>query len=136
MAQELGRGSGQRILFVDDDSALVEVGRRRLVSLGYSVVAVNDTEQAISAVKDEPGAFAMVITDYWMPKMKGTDLAAAIHAIAPEMPIVLFTGLNEDLPEEVLAAAGILEVVQKPVTVRQLGDTVAAVLARRRDPQA
>ena len=123
------RGKGQSILYVDDDEALAQIGKRRLSALGYAVTPVSDSVAALELVRSRPGDFDLVITDYWMPKITGLDLATEIHKLAPEAIILMLTGYGDELAEEVTAAAGIVRVVRKPVTARQLGEAVAEVLA-------
>ncbi len=128
-SQSVTRGKGQRILYVDDDQALSEVGQRRLTPLGYAVTSMTDSSKALERFKAHPGDFDLMVTDYWMPKMTGLDLAGEVHRLRPEMPIVMLTGYSDELSQEKLTAAGIVKIVCKPLTAPQLADAVATALA-------
>lgn len=126
------RGRGERILYVDDDAALAEIGRRRLTTLGYTVTAESDSARALELVQARWQDFDLVITDYWMPRLTGLDLAAAIRRVTPALPVLMLTGLGHDLPADEVDAAGISRILRKPITTQQLGAVVAETLEARR----
>jgi CheY-like chemotaxis protein len=132
------RGSGEHVLYVDDEPSLAQIGERRLAALGYQVTAEIDAEHALELFRSDPERFRLVITDYTMPRLGGLDLARAVTAIRPGIPIMLLTGHLEDLPPEALAHAGIERVLHKPLTANALGLAVAAILERdgRRRPSS
>jgi PAS domain S-box-containing protein len=123
------KGEGQHILYVDDEQALATLGERRLRRQGYAVTAVTSPAMALEMLTAQPNQYAMVITDYSMPEMNGLDLAKRVRAIQPAIPILLLTGYVEELPQDVLATAGIHRVLQKPVSNAELADICAALLA-------
>ena len=69
-----------------------------------------------------------MITDQTMPEMPGTELAKAILAIRPGMPIILNTGFSSVVSEETVKEIGIREYVLKPVDRRTLATLVRKVL--------
>jgi PAS domain S-box-containing protein len=127
-ASAVSSGRGERILYVDDEAALAEVGRRRLSTLGYDVVTSSDPLEALERFAAAPSAFDAVVTDYSMPRMNGIELASRLTAIRPEVPILLVTGYMDDFPHEVVAAAGVRRVLAKPVTLAGLGDALSSLL--------
>jgi hypothetical protein len=62
------------ILFVDDEEALVEMGRHMLERLGYEVVAEKDSLRALNCFQRDPETFDLVITDQTMPNMTASSL--------------------------------------------------------------
>ena len=122
-------GRGERVLFVEDDGMLAEMGAARLLSLGYQVTTETSSERALEIFRAAPGDFDLVLTDYLMPRLVGLDLARAVHAIRPAVPIVLMTGFIEELPEESIRAAGVRQLLTKPATIRELGEALHALLA-------
>lgn len=126
-AMEIPRGHG-RILFVDDEVALTRVAREMLESLGYQVTVENGAIQALETFKGRSSAFDLVITDYTMPKMTGLELAEAILAIRPEIPVILCSGYSEMISEGKLEQTGIREFIMKPVRLREIADVVRRVI--------
>ncbi|MCK6447280.1 MAG: PAS domain S-box protein [Planctomycetes bacterium] len=125
---EVPHGAGERVLYVDDEPTLSEIGRRRLTSLGYRVTAVTDGTLALELVRAEGESFDLVVTDYFMPKLTGLQLAREVVRARPRLPIVLMTGFAGELSREALAAAGIRCTLAKPTTLREFARTVSEAL--------
>ena len=124
---EAVRGAGQRVAFVDDETALAEVGARRLQRLGYRVTPFSDPHAALAAITADPAAFDLVISDFSMPRLNGLELAVAIRERCPELPIVIVTGWLEGLDEHRLGQIGVARVLHKPVTTEELAAAAAVV---------
>jgi PAS domain S-box-containing protein len=125
---EIPRGAGERVLYVDDEPALARLGQRILERLGYSVVAHTSAVEALKAVRANQAAFDLVVTDQMMPELMGTDLALKLHAIRPDMPIILTTGFMPSLTPERLQLMGIRKLLLKPISVESLGTIVRNAL--------
>ena len=123
---ESGRGSG-RILLVDDEPLLLETLTEMLTDLGYSVTAANRSSEAYEIFQTDPTGFHTVITDLTMPEMTGIDLARKITRINPDMPVVLCTGFSELIQQDQTHAAGIREILYKPVVRAQLSTAILKV---------
>jgi PAS domain S-box-containing protein len=132
VAPALPRGRGERILFVDDEPALAELGRRRLTALGYAVTSLSDPLLALATLRATPDAYDLVITDYLMPRMSGVDLARETARLRPGLGVVMLTGHIEDFPEELMSEAGVQSLVKKPLALAEL----AGVLRRALDPKS
>lgn len=122
------RGGGQRVLYVDDEPDLAKVGRRRLESMGYDVVAETDPRSALELFRRAPEDFDVVVTDYAMPGMTGLSLADRLREVRPGLPIVVLTGYLDALSPERFRAAGVSVVLNKPVTMSELARTVHELL--------
>ena len=118
----------ERILFVDDEEFIVEIGQQMLSLLGYSVEAKTSSVEALQVFQKSPEDFDLIITDFTMPKMTGIDLARHIRKIRPEVPILLCTGFNAALSEKELKQVGIKSFILKPVVRRELAEAVRNVL--------
>ena len=127
----LSQGRG-RILFVDDEEALVRLGSTALAQLGYDVVAHTSSVEALAAFQAAPHHFDLVITDYTMPQMTGEALARALRRLRPDLPIILGTGFSHIMDAEKAKALGIDAFLMKPWMVRDLAYTIQQVFARRR----
>ncbi len=90
---ELPTGS-ERILFVDDEEALVEMGEDVLAELGYEVTSRMDSREALALLEEDPSRFDLVVTDQTMPDMTGMEFARRILALRPNMPIIMCTGYS------------------------------------------
>jgi PAS domain S-box-containing protein len=83
-----------RILAVDDDTLVRVTMCAQLEEMGHIVTPAASGEQAMEAFGMGEG-FDLLVTDYAMPGMTGSDLARAIWAMCPEFPVVLATGFAE-----------------------------------------
>lgn len=124
-------GNGERILFVDDEVPLARLGKRRLEELGYRVTIATTSGQALALFRADPYAFDLVLTDYTMPDRSGLELALELVRMRPEIPVLLTTGHVEGFPPDELEAAGIRQVLVKPVLLRELADGVVQALKPR-----
>lgn len=79
----------QRILVVDDTESILILMYRILKDLGYEVETVSNASEALEKFKIE--SFDLVITDFNMPGMNGVELAGALKALQPKVPIILYT---------------------------------------------
>jgi PAS domain S-box-containing protein len=125
------QGQGERIFFVDDERPLARVAERTLQDLGYRPIVETDSSRALEAIRQAPGAFDVLVTDFSMATLNGLELARAVHAIRPDLPILLATGFVEDIPLEDLEAAGVRATIRKPVMRRELGLAIRALLPAR-----
>ncbi|MFA7382449.1 MAG: PAS domain S-box protein [Desulfurivibrionaceae bacterium] len=123
----------ERILLVDDEDALIEMGERILVYLGYKVTSMTSSIEALELFRVQPEDFDLVITDFTMPNMTGAELARKILAIRPGMPIVLCTGFSEMFTEEKALALGIKGYVMKPLSIHDLAEVCRNVLDKPKE---
>ena len=105
----------ERILFVDDEAALVDISEQMLQSFGYHVVARTSSIEALEAFRTKPDQFDLLITDNIMPNMTGVELAKEIKRIRPDMPVILCTGFSDTVMEETAKALGIAGLIMKPI---------------------
>jgi len=118
----------ERILFVDDEPVLVEIGGQMLQHLGYAVECVSDSVEALRIFQAAPGDFDLIITDMTMPHMTGDVLAREILKVKPDLPIIMATGFSELMTEEKAKRAGITDFLMKPLVVRELANVNRRVL--------
>ena len=118
----------ERILFVDDETALVNFGRQMLESLGYKVTARTSSIEALELFKAKADCFDLVITDMTMPNMTGDELARKLTSIQPDIPVILCSGYSARINQQQSAAAGIRAFISKPVLRRDIAETIRDVL--------
>ena len=125
--EHIARGTG-RILFVDDETALVNIGKQMLESLGYKVTARTSSIEALELFKAKAESFDLVITDMTMPNMTGDKLAKELIRIKPEIRVILCTGYSARINQEQALAAGIRAFISKPVLKKEIAETIRNVL--------
>ena len=121
-------GGTERILFVDDEPALVDIGMRMLFSMGYHVTGAASSQEALDMFRAEPQSFDLVITDMTLPKMTGIDLSREMLKIRPDIPIILCSGIREASIEAQVKIIGIKAYLTKPLTRRELSGVIREVL--------
>jgi len=126
-AARLPSGS-ERILLVDDDAAVLALEKQMLTRLGYEVMEMVNSADALKNFQAQPQSFDLVITDLTMPNMTGDQLAGAILQIRPDMPIIICTGFSEKIVQSKFNRIGIKGVLMKPMVLADLAGLVRNVL--------
>lgn len=121
----------ERILFVDDEPALVNMAQKMLSRLGYTVVTRSSSLEALELFQEEPYKYDLVITDMTMPVMTGDILAQKIMEIRNDIPVILCSGYSEHITEVKAKKIGIREFVMKPFGKKGLAETIRKVLDGR-----
>ena len=123
--------TSRHILYLDDDDTLVFLVRRLLERRGYKVTALVDQQEAIEAVRSNPGMFDLLMTDFNMPGMSGLDVARAVLKINPSLPVAVASGYITDELQAEAIAAGVREVVFKTDAVEDFCAVVARLVEKR-----
>ncbi len=125
---EKHKKGAERILLVDDEEAIANLGRQMLERLGYRVTSRVNSVEALEAFRANPDAFDLVITDMTMPNITGDQLANELISIRPDISIIICTGFSERMTQEKAKAMGIKGFLMKPVIKSELGQEVRKVL--------
>jgi PAS domain S-box-containing protein len=128
--QPLPHGS-ERLLFIDDEESLAQVGQEMLESLGYSVASRTGSAEALELFRSDPGSFDLVITDYTMPGLNGCELAREILRIRPDVPVILCTGFSEQISSEKALGLGLTAFLMKPFSRKEIAELVRSVLDQK-----
>jgi PAS domain S-box-containing protein len=118
----------EKILLVDDEAAVADMGCNMLEQLGYDVVAKSSSVEALDTFRANPDSFHLVITDLTMPDMTGIHLALKMFRIKPKLPVIICTGYSRELNREELWDLGIKDLILKPYNKRKIGTVVRRVL--------
>ncbi len=118
----------ERILFVDDEAAIVHISQSILTALGYTVIAETDSLSALKKFQENPESFDLMITDQTMPGMTGSELAKVALRLKPSLPVILCTGYTASFSEKDALALGIRCYAIKPLTVVKLALLVREML--------
>jgi CheY-like chemotaxis protein len=124
-------GGSERILFVDDDNSLAEMGKLMLEKLGYKVTVRTSSIEALEVFRKTPNKFDLVITDQTMPNKTGTQLTRELLRLRPDIPVILCTGFSETVNKENFRALGIRGFVMKPIVKNDIAKIIRKVLEER-----
>jgi signal transduction histidine kinase/ActR/RegA family two-component response regulator len=118
------RGSGE-LLVVDDEPAVRNTVVTALRSLGYTVTPFADAESAIEAIRNAPSRYDLVLLDLRMPHMSGETAFAKLQALAPTLPVLIWSGHGAEQDVEALLQRGAVGFVQKPYRMAELSRVIA-----------
>ncbi|MEJ2658999.1 MAG: response regulator, partial [Desulfobacterales bacterium] len=118
----------ERILFIDDEPAIMKLGKQILESLGYDVSTRNSSIEALELFKEKKEHFDLVITDMTMPHMTGEKLTEKLLQIRPDIPVILCTGFSSLIDEPKALSMGIRAFISKPILRREMAEAVRKVL--------
>ncbi|MBN2528451.1 MAG: response regulator [Deltaproteobacteria bacterium] len=119
----------ERILLVDDEEMLAQLGKRILEEYGYTVECHTEPEEALACFQADPNKYDLLITDQAMPHITGLELARKVKQIR-DLPIVLCTGYAEASSPEDIKSSGIVEICNKPLRKDRLAQRIRSILDR------
>ena len=120
----------KKILVADDETHILNVVSMKLRNAGYEVVTARDGQEALEAALAELPD--LIITDYHMPQMSGLELCQRLKQEPSTcgIPAIMLTARGYDLQPVDTANSGILRMLSKPFSPRQLLETVNEMLKR------
>lgn len=124
---ELPRGS-ETVLLVEDDPTVLDFVKLILVSLGYRVQAAADGAAALAAIGAEEAGIGLLLTDFILPDMTGTTLAAQIRTRLNALKVLFMSGHAENIAMSDGGADSVGHFIAKPFTAQELAKKVREVL--------
>ena len=121
-------GGDETILFVDDDEEIINVGRKILSSLGYTVLVAAGGQAAVDLFVEKEGRIDLVILDYVMPGMGGREVFEALKAMQPDVNVLLSSGYSSTDQVAALIEQGCRGFIQKPYDTVKMSRTIRAIL--------
>jgi predicted ATPase/signal transduction histidine kinase/CheY-like chemotaxis protein len=122
------RGHGERVLLIDDETSVLTAATDVLAGLGYESVSFSDSHAALAAFEASPDRFDVVMSEEVMRGLTGTALARVFRHRRPDLPIVLMSGYGSATLKRDAVAAGVSELLTKPLQARDIAATLARVL--------
>jgi CheY-like chemotaxis protein len=119
-------GRGETVLIVESERDRLLQDEEKLAALGYEPVGFELPADALAACRSEPGRFDIILVSHGSQSQGGVELARTLHEISPLQPVLLAAASAIDVNIDVLAKAGIFEVLRWPLDSTEL----AAALAR------
>ena len=114
------------ILWVDDESELLESHRIFLRSKGYDVEWASNADDAVEMLRRRP--FDIMLLDEQMPGKRGLETYRDVREIAPNLPVVMVTKSEEDATLKEAIGANIRDYLVKPINPRQVLSIVTQIL--------
>jgi len=117
----------QRILLVEDDTAIRELAEDVLSESGYDITAVGDAEAAVTALCNA-GSFDLLISDIRLPGMNGCELARQAMSQDPSLRVLLMTGYAGQTVGDPEILPRHVPLLRKPFTLRELLKSVHSTI--------
>ena len=128
---EISKGQGETILLVDDELAILNVGRAMPEELCYKVLTAGTPGEALRQFKAHGPEIQLLITEVVMPEMNGRDLAKLILGITPGLKCLFTSGYTAN----VIALYSVLDegvnFLQKPFSINDFASKVREVLEQK-----
>lgn len=117
-----------KILLVDDEEVILEVGEKILKALGYQPLVAKGGIKAIEIFKEHHGSIDLVILDIIMPQMSGGEVFDRLKEISPGVKVLLSSGYSLDGEASHIMAKGCDGFIQKPFDIDQLAHSIKNIL--------
>ena len=136
MRQSVGhalQSASRRVLVVDDEESVANFLGDLLAGHGYTVTVACDSREAMLRFKADLHAFDLVVTDQTMPGLTGVEMAQAMLAVRPELPVILCTGHSDHVDADYALALGIRVYLTKPFTISALLSKLEEVFSEQKE---
>ncbi len=117
---------GARILIVDDDEAIRELGAAILILEGYQVEVAKNGAEALERLTT--GHFDLVFTDRQMPILDGEGLVLALRSAGIQVPVIMISGSLAPSPLYAEVAREISAALSKPIRAAEMLAAIYAAL--------
>ena len=114
------RTKTRTILLADDEPSVLRTTRKMLERQGFHVVTATDGQEVLDRFEALGGTVDLVILDMTMPTLSGEETLRALQQIAPDVPIVLSSGYNEQDAVRGMLGRSPSGFIQKPYGVDDL----------------
>lgn len=119
---------GHKVLLVDDEKMVLEVGKAILQRLGHDVYTATSGEEALEQLNAHQGAIGCVVLDLTMPGMDGRQTFKQMRELIPDLPVIVASGLAAEQIKGHFTEMQPTAVIQKPYQVADLSATIQSIL--------
>lgn len=127
LSEEVKKGK-ETVLLVDDEDAIVDVGKKLLEALGYKAFVAKGGEEAIEIFKKNQDQIDMVVLDMIMPQMGGAETYDHLKEVCPDIKVLLSSGYSIDGLAKTILAKGCDGFIQKPFGIKDLSQKLREIL--------
>ena len=129
--EDYGLLAGKHVLVVDDELGFGEFVRGLFARYGCQIEVLQDSRSALEQFRARPDDFDLLISDYLMPGITGSELTESVRTLRPDLPVILCTGYMETLISGSNAMGREPAVLRKPVTSSALLSHATRLLGRQ-----
>lgn len=120
------------ILFVDDDLPLLRMSTKILQKLGYEVLPVNRSQEALQILYKQKNQIDVLITDMMMPEMSGFELADKAYESNADLPVIILSGRVDEAQHSLSMSDHIFAFLAKPVDPQELSRVIDDAMQKRK----
>jgi two-component system, cell cycle sensor histidine kinase and response regulator CckA len=121
-------GGKETVLLVEDETALLALGKRILESLGYCALTARTPGEAIQLAEQHSAKIHLLLRDIVMPEMNGWSLAKHLILKRPEIKRLFMSGYSNDMLADQNRLGPNVHNVQKPYSMQTLANKVREAL--------
>ncbi|MDH4099266.1 MAG: response regulator [Nitrospirota bacterium] len=118
----------QEILIVDDEEVVLEMVKEALEFNGYKTRLARNGVEGVIALLDQRESIGFILMDIKMPRLNGVDALRIMRKIAPNIPVITFTGHAESGEMSETVRLGAITCMTKPFKVEELLGTLKKYL--------
>ena len=128
VAIENPAGTKELVFIIDDEALIVTLAKRMLTDAGYRVVTSAEPFQALEIFKQLKDQVDLVILDFTLPIMDGSEVFDALREIKPKVAVMLSSGFAEQDKVRAMLSQGLRGFLPKPYTQEKLLSQVRSTL--------
>ncbi len=123
-------GGDEKVLLIEDDLDVCELGKGILEENGYQVDGVGDAAQALKQFKKRKGNYDLIISDVVLPDMNGVELVEQLQQIKSGIPVIMTSGYTEEKSKLDIIKEKQYPFIQKPLDVEKVLITIKQTLEK------
>ncbi len=124
----------EQIMVIDDEKSICYMLKGSLERFGYRITAITNSQEALTEFTTNPDKFDLIITDQNMPKLSGMALAQEVLKLRPSLPIIIYSGFNDQTSEMKALELGIKKFLLKPIDSKTMAVHIRKLLDERQAP--
>ncbi|NEQ32119.1 MAG: CBS domain-containing protein [Leptolyngbya sp. SIO4C5] len=125
----LPKGNGEKVLVVDDETAICRVTQSMLETHNYRVLTATTGQEAIALYQQQQAEISAVLVDLMMPVLDGVSTIRTLQTINPQVKIIALSGLEANLVKLKTAGPSVQAVLHKPYSLDDLLPALHQVLS-------
>jgi len=120
----------EKILLVDDEESIRNIGQKQLENLGYKIILAADGKEAVKIYKEKKGEIDLILLDIIMPESGGKETYRELKKINPDIKVIVMSGYSQDEKANEIMNDGALGFIQKPFKIHELSKIIYEILKK------